>query len=518
MSKESSSRKKKSRSQSASKKESASAYKTNDKENDPHLNFSAMIVGMVSTFIVVFGVFGLGAEAPPAPETNPTIIAREKQRKETKRQESLRDKINLLAKMKEARGSSLEQKMNLIEERIKISKEIVDLNPEVEADRQTGVSAHIVSHIQLLGLDFSYDLRIPGVFERLKRSYEPYLDDSNAKISSDAQIAQLTYKSVKKIRNEDMGSVSGIVEQFTRLMNRYPDNKFVASKIELHLQMLISHDQEYGERVFNEILKQSSAETVEEMEERFQSVSDFILLVKNDFEDCFADRNAKRELGRRNLIEACEKMLASKGVGISVIEKVAIVANWLEQTGRNEEANQIYDSVLASSEQGNLRERVVSRAVKLANAGKKRCVLTGEIVSFRGNDWLGEPLDDAELKEHVVAVVFWSRSHPASLRFLDELISNSRVLSNKPLVILAVCGDKEIDASLPIFEKKSSLIRVVKRLDSEGNVNSLYDLCPVDFWPHLLLIGYGGEIRNSNFEPIVTKLRDEVLRLIVEDS
>lgn len=519
MSKESSSRKKKSRSksQSASKQEAASAYKTNDPESDANLNFSAMIAGMVSSFVLFFGVLGLGAEAPPLPETNPTVISRERLRNEVKRKDSIRENMNLLADLKGTRTNSIDAQMSLIEERIKVSKRIVELKPTDEGDRQVGVSGYIVSHLQLLGLDFQFELGIPKVLEKLKQAYEPYLEDPNPKIAVDAQIAELTYLSVKKIRGEEKESIDGIVEQFSRLMNSYPDDKFVTSKIELHLQMLIKHDQDYGRRVF-EAIREKVLESSDSMAGRFQGVSDFALLIEKDFENHFEDRNARRERGRLQLIETCETLLASPGIGIAIVEKVAIVGNWLEQTRRYEEALRIYDALQASVDQGNLVEDVRQRATKLSNSGKKRCGLEGTIVSFRGADWLGQPLNEDDLKERVVAVVFWSKSHPASLRFLDQLSASSRILGNKPLVILAVCRDEYIDSSLPIFEKKSSLIRIVKHLDADGNPNSIHELCPVDFWPHLMLIGFGAEVRNANFEPDVNKLRDEILRLVVEEN
>lgn len=483
-----------------------------DSERDPNLNFGAVLLGMVTTLILVFGVFGLGSERRERPISDSEKAARAEARAKAENAENIDQLLVDLAELKTRKIGELVEQVDMCEQRIEIANKIIAKNPEEKYARQTAIVENLLAHVKLYGLDFQNRLDLSDCAGRLKEAYTPYLEDTNQKIYANAQVARLTYMSFEKIKagGEDL---SELVDLFSEVVQRFPDDNYVASMIEAHLIVLVGADRRYAERMITEVRAKNPEGSMSQlMEAKFRNAADAIMLNEVNFERKFTDRWANGKAGRDELIRTSKALLSKPRIGMSVVNRVAAFAIWLEQNGYYLDAIELFDEIAQCPGRGNLFEEFHDKADAIAASGVRRCNLTGKEIFYRGTDTTGKPLDNESLKKHIVIVVFWTESSPESIEYLRALNEGSKTLANKPVSILAVCLDQRLNRDLAIYKNKSARIQIVPFKSGE-ELNSLYQSCPPSQLPHVMLVGFDGKVHDVNVEPM--DARNEALNLLI---
>ncbi len=482
-------------------------------DSDASLNFGAVLLGMVTTLILVFGVFGLGSDAVDRPMTE-SEKERAESRARAERADTLDQMMIDLTNLKNQPGvTELVERVNLCEQRISLAHRILEKEPTDPLMRQTAVVENMLAHVRLYGLDFKNNLNIADCSSRLKEAFTPYLEDPDRKIYSNAQIARLTFSSFEKIKSGS-DELDDLVALFTEIIQRFPDDRYVASMIESHLNVLISSDPRYAQKVFSRIRAENSEGSISDlMESKFRNIADSIVLRQAEFERKYSDRWASGKAGREELVRTSRELLAKPKIGIQVVNRVATFGIWLEKNGWYEDAMLIFDEIASCPRNGNLHNDFHDKADAIGAAGIRRCNLTGKVLFYRGMDGQGKSLDDAALKKHVVIVVYWSESSAESLQYLEQLNKGARTLGNKAVTILAVCLDRKLNRKLAFYKNKAPQIKIVLHTNA-NEINSLYQSCPPSKLPHVMLVGYGGRVHDVNTEPL--DVRNDALNLVTQ--
>lgn len=484
-----------------------------DSERDPNLNFGAVLLGMITTLVLLFGVFGIGSERIKRPISEAEKTARAKAREMAEEAEGLDQLMISLAELKAKNDGELVEKVDLCEQRIEIAGKIIEKKPEKAYIRQTAIVENLLAHVKLYGLDFQNRLNLSDCGTRLEEAYKPYLEDTDQKVYSNAQVARLTHKSFEKIKEGAGDDLADLVGLFTEVVQRFPDDQYVASMIEAHLIVLVGSDRRYAERMIAQIRAENPEGTMSQlMEGKFRNAADAITLNEANFERKFTDRWANGRAGREELMRTSMELLAKPRISLSVINRVSAYAIWLEQNGWYKEAIELFNEIAKCPQRGNLYEEFHDKADAISASGVRRCNLIGKEIFFRGVDSAGKALNDATLKERVVIVAFWSESSPESVTYLEGLNQGTKTLANKPVAILAVCLDKELNRDLSICKSKSPMIRIIP-FKTAGEPNSLYQSCPPSTLPHVMLVGFGGKVHDVSVDPM--DARNEALNLLI---
>ena len=196
-------------------------------------NLLAMVLGMITTIVLVFGVFGLGSERVVNEKYNKEQAQRKEEREEAARAATLGELSIKLAELSGQESRSLPDSLQVCRARIDVSNEIMERGPTNEDMREQAVREGLLARIKLYGLDFRENLGLDQVGLELEAAYRPYLDDKNPEIYSNARAAKLTHLSFEKIKSGDE-DVSEMVELFADTMNRFSEDDHVASLIEAH--------------------------------------------------------------------------------------------------------------------------------------------------------------------------------------------------------------------------------------------------------------------------------------------
>ena len=482
-------------------------------DNDGSTNMVAMILGMVTTIIIFFTIF---SEPVVNEEYNKDQQQREIAREEAERADTLEEIMIKLTNLKLKKPTSgILEDVNICQQRVDLAREVIERNPSDAQMRETAVCEGLLAQVKLYGLDFTENLGLEASSAKLKAAYTPYLEDTNPKVYSHARVAQLTHRSFEKLKSGS-DDVDEMVNLFADTIERFPDDEYVASMLEAHIYVLVDRDPAYSALLSAKLRERHPPGTLSPvMERRMRNIADLNLLTAENFERKYKDRWANGNAGRRDLIETMAKLLKEPQVGMLVIGQASKLAQWLERNSFYEESRTVYQEIAKSSDNGNVYEEYRPAAKQVAISGLTRLGLVGTTISFRGVDSAGKELIDADLKENVVVVVYWSENSERSVSYLAALNKSARTLENKPIVILAVCIDKQLKSDLSVLSQKSRSIRVLERNYGTG-LNSLLTDCPPGALPHVLMIGFGGVVEDVNLDP--SEVRNKALAMVVNRS
>ena len=480
-------------------------------DSDEGTNLFALVMGMVTAIVLIFGVFGFGGDPVVNEKYNREQSKRQEARDEAARAASLEDMQIQLAKLQELKPGSILDVVNICRQRIAVSNEIISRGPKNESMRETAVTQGLLAHVKLYGVNFKSGLGIEDVGESLQNAYEPYLDDENPKIYSHARVAKLTHRSFESMKHgQDEGE---LIELFADTIERFPEDEYVGSMIEAHMMVLLDKDAAYTRTLYTSLRDRNPPGSLKPaMEKKMYNIADHLLLESENFGQKFADRWANGKAGRMELTKTASRLLNQPESGMLVLGKVSRLAQWLERNEFPELATSVFEDISASVDKGNLREECLDVAGKISEYGLKRLQLQGKTMTFRGVDSVGKQLDDEQLKKEVVLAVYWSAGSASSIKYLDTLNKSARNLLNKPVSILAVCVDKELPKNANVLTQKYSVIRIVDPVFKSGQ-NSLLADAPPGAIPHAMLIDFGGKVHDINADP--TQVTNEALGLLM---
>ena len=477
-----------------------------------------MMLGMITSIVLIFGVFGFGGEEIVNKKYDLEQDRREQERKDAKRAKSLEQLSVELAELSSAGAGNLSDTLQICKARVDVSNEILERGPANEAMRQLAVSEGLMARVKLYGIDFVNDLKLEDVGPQLKAAYSPYLEDENKKIYSTARVSMLTHQSFEQLRS-DNDDVDRLVSLFQDTMNRFPEDEYVSKMIEAHLFVLVEKETEYTEILFSKLRQRNPVGTLKpQMERRMRNIADRLLLKSENLEDKFADRWANGAAGRVELAETAVRLLEQDNVGLVLIQRVVAVGEWFERNDFLPQAKTIYDAMITSKDSGHVLAEFRDDAKQYAEDGLARLELQGKMFVYGGLDSAGKRLVDVDKKKHVGIVVFWSVGSKSSLKYLTELNRSSlRTLNNKPITIYAVCVDDELPSDINVMMRKSPMIRIIDPLDpnSPSGKNAFLDQCPPGLLPHVMIIDFDGKVHDINAsEP--AKVMNEVLALLMK--
>ena len=169
--------------------------------------------------------------------------------------------------------------------------------------------------------------------------------------------------------------------------------------------------------------------------------------------------------------------------------------------------------MIASTTRGTLIREFRDDAKRFAEEGLARLALSGTTIEYQGEDSAGKQLIDADSKQKIGVVVFWSAKSVPSIRYLAELNSSARALNRKPICIYAVCTDPELPAEINVTMRTSPMIRIIKSKYKDGK-NSLLEQCPPGTLPHVMLVDFGGEVHDINAAS-PGQVKNEALNLLI---
>jgi hypothetical protein len=522
-------------SKSTSKRASSNRLEQGD---EGETSFLALVLGMITTLLIVFGIFGVGdngkaeearkriaekdriarmSEAKKNADANQLVSAinddgdkTEKFKVETASMEELLDE---LLRLRDIAGRTFKEKARFAEAQVAVGKEILRKNPTGEV-RQLVVCDLIKAVTKLYGIDFSSRLKIPNVDARFREVYEPYLEDTDQSIYRASRLALVTHQSFDHLKsgaNTETESLAGI---FAETITRFPDDKHVASMIEFHFDALSLIDPVFCERLFNDVERKflETENPTAIVRRLFQNLRDKFLLREVDYISKYENRWVYGSAGRRELVKVSLDLLKKDNLGMLLMGRVDQVASWLERHGHEEDANKVYGAMLEAAEKNVVAE---SRqfALKMASGGIQRGSLLGRPFVFEGVDSAGTPLNPKDFKEKSVLVIFWSASNIESVKFLKEFDKNAYDLTTKAIRVLAVCVDEETNRELGFFKRRAPCIRIVEHRDADGQINSIYQQCPPSILPHTLLVGYNGKVADVNVKP--EQAKNEALSLLL---
>jgi len=302
----------------------------NSPPNQGKTNLVAMVLGMITSLVLIFGVFGFGSEKVVNEKYDKEQNRRRQERIDAKRAATLEELEIELAELGSAKSDNLAGMLQVCKSRVDVSEEILGRGPSDESMRQLAVSEGLLARVKLYGLDFMHNLKIEEVRADLEAAYTPYLDDTNQKIYSTARVAMLTHKSFEKLRSGSE-EVDDLVKLFEDTMTRFPDNEHVASMIEAHLFVLLEKEPKYSEMLYSKLRERNPVGSLNpSMEHKLRNIADRLLLKAEDFSRKFADRWANGNSGRRELSETVARLLENKGVGLVLVRRALAVGEWFE--------------------------------------------------------------------------------------------------------------------------------------------------------------------------------------------
>ena len=493
----------KSRSSRSKKKGSKSSPRPGDLKptetsaNDGRTNLLAMILGMITTFVMVFGVFGFGSEPVVNEKYNREQDRRKQELMDAKKAATLDELFIELADLGGRASSNLADMIRVSNSAVSISDEILERGPTSESMRELAVTEGMLARVKLYGLDLVNGLDLNEVGPELEAAYKPYLDDKNRKIYTASRVALLTHQSFETLK-ADNGDVEALVKLFENTMSRFPDDDHVATMIEAHLYVLIEKEPQYAGTLFAKLRERNPPGALHDtMERKMVNVADRLLLTAEGFNRKFSDRWANGKNGRIELSETVVRLLNNERIGLYLVQRALAVGQWFERNDFTPQAKAVYDAMIASANNGNVAEEYRPDTIRYAEEGMTRLSLKGTTIVYRGKDSSGKPLNDAQLKKKIGIVVYWSVGSKDSLKYLAELNASARALSNKPIVILAVCVDEKLPADINVTMRKNPMIRIVDP-EFESGKNSLLEDCPPGLLPHVMLVDFEGKVHDVN--------------------
>lgn len=472
-----------------------------------------MVMGMITTMVLIFGVFGFGSDKIVNEEYNAEQMRRKELREEAERADSLDELTIRLTELGNQPTASFNEAAVSCQQRIALANEIIERGPTDEPMRETAVCEGILAHIKLFGLDYTQNMELRDIGADLEAAYTPYLDDENKEIYEHARVALLTHRSFQKIKSG--GQEAGdLVDLFSDTINRFTDNEYVASMIEAHLFVIVGTEPAYAKKLYGSLLERHPPSSLEPaMASMMYNMSDRLLLHDEDFKRKVDDRWANGLAGRRELVKTCTRLLGQAEIGDLLIRKLLSLGHWFERNDFFEESKSIYDEILSSAKVGNILPAYREAASRGALAGLKRLSLVDKTIDFQGVDVAGKQLMDDEVKQNVVVVVYWSVDSPESIQCLGKL-NQSRAFGNKPISILAVCADEETPDEVKQM-RKSSRMQIIEPAFGSGK-NSLLEACPPGSLPHVMLVGFGGKVYDINADPDPDQVKNKALSLLLD--
>ena len=155
---------------------------TETSANDGRTNLLAMVLGMITTFVMVFGVFGFGSEPVVNEKYNREQDRRKQELMDAKKAATLDELFIELADLGGRASNNLADMIRVSNSAVSISDEILERGPTSESMRELAVTEGMLARVKLYGLDMVNGLDLNEVGPELEAAYKPYLDDKNRKI------------------------------------------------------------------------------------------------------------------------------------------------------------------------------------------------------------------------------------------------------------------------------------------------------------------------------------------------
>ena len=327
----------------------------------------------------------------------------------------------------------------------------------------------------------------------------------------------LRSRRLKSCKNQELGDIASIVDRSTALLNSYPENEYVLSTIDLMIQSLSSYDKNFGTEMMREMISRQTNLSHNLLKRFIQSLIDELKLNESDYLNLFENRWINGESGRQKLFETTLQLATDPEGGQLILEHVESVLNWLEQNDDFDQCKQVFQAILDSADN---REVETTRlaARQLAEHGLTRINLLGKKLEFNGNLISGGALDQADLRDKIVIVLFWSAEEPESFGQIRKFHAVSLELRGPRVRVLAVCTDDQLDGKLVLHSKQIPDFQIVTNRVGNRVENWIADQYPVDRVPHAMIVNRLGKVADINVPMDELRTTTELLAMQRDDS
>ena len=491
------------------------------KFQDEGINFFAMLCGLVTSFMILFMIFGQFSKSPETAR----VLKANKSGDEVSGIRTIDDDsfvevvtssdadmlVKSLAELDDSSDSTPKARVLAARRRIKIANKMLTMKL-TESQRLISLKSKINSLSLIYILNNEHSLNEPSFVESIRAIAGEYAEDADAELARLARISILRVDMMELLKPGRNGGVKPIVGQMVDLLRDMPSDLDLITKCKLIVRTLNDRDRKLGAALVGELNKQKLrvADKSPAGKTMVETLVDDQILIEAKFEQLYDNRRINGEAGQSNLCETAGQLVTRPDAGKYLFSVVDDRVQWFEKDGQYERAKSVYQKMLNSVD--NLVDpeaSVVAR--KLAEDGLKRIETIGKPIAFAGTYLDDAPIDPKEFENRVVVVLFWSSKDKQSPEAFTLLSQYAAKWANSPVRMLAVCSDRDLDnVSQEAIVKIAANYKSIKFV-AGGKVNPILDHSPSTKTPRVMLVDKKGNVQTTNLPPNETKIEVDFL-------
>ncbi len=397
------------------------------------------------------------------------------------------------------KGATLPVRIDYQNKRVAIANRILAHPEATEEQRVLAGKAKLDALGAYYGLDYMNQLSDPLIAEKYLKASSGFLDDPNYELSRDAYLGKAKTLIYEFSKGSWPGTFASVEDAILVLPEKFPDDSFVISNVQLLLTALRQSDMPKSMQLTKKIIQACQGMQDPQVLQLLRSMQDVVLLNEKGSAlmlESSWDKTADQKPLLDNVLELCDRT----ETGETVLRQIETAINWFEKIGKVDYSIEICNRLAATA---NLRqpEAVAELAQEIAQNGLQRAKCLNSKWSFEANDERGRKLESKDFSDKVVLIAYWSPSSNQSNRMFDELNRLHSLLATANIKFVTV----RIDDS-PGFDAQSNPAWTNLR-STPGNPSPYVTQCPVTRVPYYVIIGRDGKAKalNVDFSELKTK-------------
>lgn len=354
------------------------------------------------------------------------------------------------------------------------------------------VTKRIVSLAVLDRESMKTESRDPKHKRELQLMRSEFSDDADQRIAVYSQVV------LAALEASDVGDdVEPVAKRLYQLAKKYPDDSLVHQTIRLSVVDQINRGhRKTGIRIAEAILsKVEVSEFVEftELSNVFQELRDWKSLSDENFFETWESRTFNGKVGYEQLSDVGARLCQVKSGGHTLLDHIDQIAKWFERKGEFEFGLSIYQKLVEVANEYELPS-VGRRAKALGEFGLRRCKLVDSVLQLKGTKHDDSSFDEAEFKDQVVVVAFFSLADPAFINKLESIQKERQAWVGKPVREIAVCIDRPtVSSSGKSYVQQLEGIAeslpgwLICKRDAQGGL-PIFEQCPSEVADRVMLI------------------------------
>lgn len=507
----------KSRSSSKSRTETNNDYgpAQNEEKKD---GFFPMLAGMTVSLMLIFWIISLfnpptqqQKEASQNSQIDDVAVALNS----TNFDQFLKDAnpeqlVERLNDIKQAGGPGTTQ--NLIfdsQQRVAIAKQLLK-SSNLPPDYRTFAKLQWLSAQRTIyGVDFMGRLNSQKVVEEFKACYTRFLNDTDPKVYLEAHLSRLSYYLFESIKGKQ--PVSVLLQHLQDILDRFPDQEEVVANIRLQFMACIESDRAVAKELAEQLSRSDQSKS-QRTSQFVQFVLDHYQILQLNYSDMFANRFINGDAGLRELEKASLTLLDNPESGDLIVDEVAQVAYWFEQSRYFDHANRIFQGMIDAGKTDRKIPNTQPRLTRIGNAGIARIKRFGTKIPLSGTTMTGKTINPGEFINRIVLGVFFDPDDPLSIRLLNKIekTADAYATFGTPIRVVAVpstSGDFEQKLSVGLENS-----RILFLAWQDNRPPELANVYPVVDFPHLMALDHRGILVRINLSP--DRFETEIERLV----